>query len=236
MRTLTTHSMVRVVLVSVNFLVRRVLLLLVLLLLIMLSLVFVILTMRGAQKPGSGPSCLDLANSLAMATIEIALQQPVTPPTGRANRLVCRALVQNAVEQAVLTAVQVQKCFTRPCGTLLMITTMTPTRLDEFCAQLQSLGQCRRLSDEEHTKKTRQDAELREHHDKVASQMLTATEGRNVVNALATIRGTSGNVREREKFADLGMEVIASGQRLANSSRKRKLSDATTLDNENDEA
>ena len=171
-----------------------------------------------------------------MASIEIALRQPVTPPTGKANRLVCRALVQNAVEQAVLTAVQVQKCFTRPCGAVLMITTLTTTRLDEFCAQLQSLGQCRRLSDEDHSERERHAAALREHHAKIASQMLTATEGSNVVNALATIRGTSGNVREREKFADLGMEVIASGQRLANSSRKRKLSDATTLDNENDEA
>ena len=56
MRTLTTHSMLRVVLVSVNFLVQCVVLVLVLVLLLVLSLVLVILTIRGAQIPGSGPS------------------------------------------------------------------------------------------------------------------------------------------------------------------------------------
>ena len=57
-----------------------------------------------------------------------------------------------------------------------------------------------------------------------------------MVIALANIRGAAGSARSREKFTDLGMEVIASGQRLANSSRKRKLSDATSLDTLDDEA
>ena len=174
-----------------------------------------------------------------MASFEIALRKPVTPTTGRANRVKCRTLVTEAVEPAVLTAVQMQQCRTKPCGTRLMITTLTSTGLDEFCAHLQSLGQCRRLSHgnhKNHNKKTEQDAELRGRNDRNASEMRTTIEETNVVTALADIRGTADTARSRKKCAHLGMRVLASGQKLANSSRKRKLGEATSGDNVDDGA
>ncbi|CAK0892070.1 unnamed protein product, partial [Prorocentrum cordatum] len=106
-------------------------------------------------------------------------------------------------------------------GRTIYGTLLDELQYDAFQEEAACLGRVEKEEASQHAEQRAFDARFRAQRQAEAAAVLLPDRATPVIEALAALRGDGGSERSKRRFADCGMEVLATGQRVAASSNKR---------------